>query len=159
MIGNGPSNRFYDNSIEGFKVGFNITEFDVDVIYASDEKVIRRFKDNPKLHILKKPFMKHKRGINVAWNTGHNAYNHLKEQGYTEFDLFGFDLLWSDVWDSSTDKTFNKDGWVKSAKKANLNGEWIQYWNELIDVPTTIHVPSGSKMPFKNDFVRLCEYE
>ena len=159
LLGNGPSNRFYTEDIEGFKAGFNITDFDVDVIFASDKKVINRLQGNPKLHVLEKPFMSQKNGINVAWNTGHNAYHHLRNSGYTEFHMYGFDLLFSDVWDSTTDRVFNKSGWVQQARQAKLNDEWLGYWNQLIDTPTTIHAPMNSELTIQNKWIIIEHHE
>tara|TARA_Y100000389_G_scaffold63850_1_gene59851 strand:+ start:1366 stop:1872 length:507 start_codon:yes stop_codon:yes gene_type:complete len=151
LLGNGPSSKYYSSDLEGYKVGFNMTEADVDVIFASDQKVIKRQKNNPKLKVLPKPFMTQKGGINVAWNTGHNAYNHLRTEGYDEFELYGFDLLFSNNWVSSTDRVFNKDSWVRQAIAADLNTEWIRFWNELIDVSTIIHAPKGSRLHIENN--------
>jgi len=161
LIGNGPSNRFF-NPLENMgimKAGFNITDFDVDIIFASDKKVIDKLNGNPKLRVLTKPFMERKNGINVAWNTGHNAYNYLRKTGYTHFEMYGFDLLFSDVWDSTTDRVFNKTNWVQQARKAKLNDEWIKYWNDLIDAPTVIHAPMMTKLTLNNKFTRVQYHE
>lgn len=158
LVGNGPSNKYYNPDMEGIKCGFNLTNLNVDVIFVSDDKVINKTKQNSKVEILKKPFLKREGGINVGWNTGQNAYNHLKGLGYKEFDLFGFDLMWSNTWASETDKVFNKDSWVKQAEKVDMNGKWNSFWNDLIDRTTRIHAPKGSKLLFENEYVEIVGY-
>jgi len=161
LIGNGPSNRFYNPiyHMDTMKAGFNLTDINVDVIFASDKKVIDKLNGNPKLKVLQKPFMTKKGGLNLAWNTGHNAYNHLRKSGYTHFELYGFDLMFSDIWDSTTDKVFNKEWWVKQAKQVDINSEWIKYWDELIDAPTIIHAPMMTKLTFNNKFATIKYHE
>lgn len=155
LIGNGPSNRYYDPNMEGIKCGFNLTKLNVDVIFVSDAKVINKLNGNPKVEILKKPFLQRAGRVNIGWNTGQNAYKHLRSLGYTEFDLFGFDLMWSNTWASETDKVFNKDAWVKDAEEVNMNDKWNSFWDELIDTTTRVHAPKGSKLSFENEYAEI----
>jgi hypothetical protein len=162
LIGNGPSSKFYSqlNHLDGgMTAGFNLTEHNVDIIFVSDKKVINKLEGNPKVHVLKKPFMTKKGGLNLAWNTGHNAYNYLRKMGYTHFEMYGFDLLFSDNWSSSTDRVFNKDLWVQQAIEVDINNEWIQYWNEIIDTPTIIHAPVGAKLYVNSKHAQIEHHE
>jgi hypothetical protein len=103
--------------------------------------------------------MTKKGGLNLAWNTGHNAYNYLRKMGYTHFEMYGFDLLFSDNWSSSTDRVFNKDLWVQQAIEVDINNEWIQYWNEIIDTPTIIHAPVGAKLYVNSKHAQIEHHE
>jgi len=145
LVGNGPSRKLFSKYRNPAKtVGFNFCD-DFDETFVSDPHVIKQRDPNEfphkKLTVLEKEITNNGK-MNTGYNTAQCAYLELRKRGYYEFHMYGFDLMWSNNFESLTDQTINKDRWVQKALDNNLNDIWNQYWTDIIDTITYIYIPS-----------------
>lgn len=166
MIGNGPSKIFFQKQKNVIKfdivAGFNFArESYLNLILVSDPNVIRNTKDDdPRVKSIEKLKKKvHNGKMFVSKNTSQVGYEVLTRKGVKEFHIFGHDLMWTEDYTSETDKILPKQGFVNKAKINNLRSYWLQYWTEIIQTPTYIHMPENTNLSFSNDLVYPIYYK
>lgn len=176
LIGNGPSIKYFDNSI-GIRIGCNFAQPDLkpDWTMIADIKPVKKFYEGFQLccpamlseraydFIAKKtiklsedrltikrvvPFI-HDKEIHHKWGMNsaqHAVYYGIQEHEPTEVHLWGCDSLWSSNIESTTDAIVHKN--LEFMNEQEVYYTWRDYWNKIfIDNPTIQFVVHGPEKP------------
>ena len=165
IIGNGYSRDLFQDD-GSYKVCLNLHSYECNLLFAVDDIAIN-YLANKNFYGTKAVISNHsnveheniidrvpryRKGIpyvnidgidpkKASFNVGHCAYRWLRDKGYNEIHLWGFDIFFNKSLVSLSDAIFGHSYKYKTDLKfVRKADKYLRIWNHIIDVPTYVHM-------------------
>ena len=171
IIGNGSSRELFEGT-DDFKICLNMYSYECDLLFAIDdlaenylaknnffdtETVVSNVTNIQHEKIIDR-VPQYRKGIpftdiedlnpkKASFNVGHAAYSWVRNKGYNEIHMWGFDVFFNKSLVSLSDAIFGHSYSYKIETKFEHKADkYLKIWHRMIDTPTYIHMPTGERI-------------